>query len=165
VGPERQRCSWCGITRDLTPRWFPRNKAKRSGYARECCRCRAVRSRGICRRVRLESLQANPPVVRPLREIVRESICEAVEICGGVPAAADALGISRGTIYRRLAEWSKLPPPPLPRVEAWRSECERMRREQQAAIEELEDIRQHRELHRNAERQRVMQAAATAWHE
>lgn len=41
-------------------------------------------------------------VVRPLADVVRETISAALEACGNVTAAARALGIARTTIYAQV---------------------------------------------------------------
>jgi two-component system repressor protein LuxO len=48
------------------------------------------------------------PVVRPLWQIEKEAIEEALARChGNVPRAAALLEINPSTIYRRKAEWEK----------------------------------------------------------
>jgi len=47
-----------------------------------------------------------PAVVRPLREVEREAIAEALSVCeGNIKQAAARLGIARNTLYRKMEEY------------------------------------------------------------
>lgn len=46
------------------------------------------------------------PVIRPLEVVIRETIEQAIEHCGGsIPKAAAALTVSPSTLYRRIQAW------------------------------------------------------------
>lgn len=51
----------------------------------------------------LAAVNTNPGVIRPLGEIIDESIREAIDLCeGNVAEASQRLGISASTIYRKI---------------------------------------------------------------
>ena len=44
--------------------------------------------------------------IRPLAEVERQAILEAIEYCdGNIPQAARLLGVSPSTIYRKMQSW------------------------------------------------------------
>jgi len=44
--------------------------------------------------------------IRPLAEVEREAIDRAIQLCdGNIPKAADFLGVSASTIYRKKQAW------------------------------------------------------------
>jgi two-component system repressor protein LuxO len=46
--------------------------------------------------------------IRPLAEVEREAIEEAIRLCGGnVPKAAAFLGVSPSTLYRKREAWAQ----------------------------------------------------------
>jgi two-component system repressor protein LuxO len=49
-----------------------------------------------------------PAPLRPLETVIRETIEQAIERCGGsIPKAAAALDVSPSTLYRRLQSWDE----------------------------------------------------------
>ena len=52
------------------------------------------------------SQKAETPAIRPLEEVIKTTVLEAIEASGGsIPKAARALDVSPSTLYRRLASW------------------------------------------------------------
>ncbi|MCB1419737.1 MAG: sigma-54-dependent Fis family transcriptional regulator [Notoacmeibacter sp.] len=48
----------------------------------------------------------SPAAIRPLEDVIRQTIEEAIEACNGsIPRAAAALEVSPSTIYRRMESW------------------------------------------------------------
>jgi DNA-binding NtrC family response regulator len=48
--------------------------------------------------------------IRPLREVEKQAIAEALSLCkGNIQKTAARLGISRNTLYRKLEEYQLLP--------------------------------------------------------
>jgi two-component system repressor protein LuxO len=61
-------------------------------------------------------LRANAPIsiaspasfadIKPLEDVIRRTIVEAIDVCSGsIPRAAAALQVSPSTIYRRMEAW------------------------------------------------------------
>lgn len=61
----------------------------------------------ILARARLNTVSSKPGRnVRPLEDVIRETIEHAIEECGGsIPRAAAALDVSPSTLYRRIEGW------------------------------------------------------------
>lgn len=116
-----RRCACCTGVFPLTEQHF-RKHGMRNAEVRYDVRCKtcATRQDRINRLRRMIAKRELPGEVArllPMSELERRHIERAVRLCGGnVDRAAEALGIGRATVFRRLKDYAKLPPLNLPNV-------------------------------------------------
>lgn len=96
----------------VIPSMLPMTVIREKGDRRKRAQSQPDSSRNQVVEKRREKVQAietgakglsSPGEIRPLDEVIEESISRAIELCdGNIPRASHALGVSPSTLYRRL---------------------------------------------------------------
>lgn len=112
----RRRCTTCARRLLLTAANFAVNtKAKKPStrFAYTCKSCKSVENAVLRLRREVDRVEALQGFVRPLADVERDAIEDAIRLTAGdLPKAAKLLGIGKATIYRKTAAYAKLPPRP-----------------------------------------------------
>lgn len=103
----KRTCGYCAAALPATTEHFASSKGR---LDTRCLECRRVFSRLYNLRKRRNVLrERQAELVRPLADVEREHIEFAVTMVGDISRTAELLGIGKATLYRKLAEYAKLP--------------------------------------------------------